>query len=334
MGNSAPRNRSVSAVIDCKSCLCSHSSEESCVKRERYTSDFEKSMETNPLDDLEISSSIDQQQELEHWIVEELNASESEVLHVCDNLGPLCVSNLVLDQEENCNYEENQPLLLPTDMLDGPNMHGIVLCSSVVQPYPLPLDAIEELSCGTVDKGKLSLEAPASACTLPVKKLISAFKGSREKQGKCLGTKLSVKWAPEVYDPPITSSLHTVKGRQRHHHHKTKKDYNVHKYTKGKPSRGSERKHAHRSSSGSLVDPRILRLQALRASNRQEPHSCVVSRLQALSASNRQEPNSCYQSKMEHPDYVVRRSLENIIRGSSCYMEPLAPITLPVAKAS
>ncbi|KAJ6804455.1 uncharacterized protein M6B38_183325 [Iris pallida] len=155
-------------------------------------------------------------------------------------------------------------------MLDGPNMHEIVLCSSVVQPYPLTLDAIEELACGI--EGKLSMEPPATASYLPANKLISAFKRSWEKQGELLSTKLSVKWAPEVYDPPITSSLHTVKGHHRHYHHKTKKDYNMHNYTKNKSLRGSERKHVHRrssSSSSSLVDPRILRLQALRASNRQ-----------------------------------------------------------------
>ncbi|XP_022747736.1 uncharacterized protein LOC111297307, partial [Durio zibethinus] len=45
-------------------------------------------------------------------------------------------------------------------------------------------------------------------------KLVSALKGSREKQGLS-PKKLTVTWAPDVYDPPPTSVLHTVRGKKQ-----------------------------------------------------------------------------------------------------------------------
>ncbi|XP_022767496.1 uncharacterized protein LOC111311917 [Durio zibethinus] len=45
-------------------------------------------------------------------------------------------------------------------------------------------------------------------------KLVSALKGSREKQG-LPPKKLTVTWAPDVYDPPPTLVLHTVRGKKQ-----------------------------------------------------------------------------------------------------------------------
>jgi len=45
-------------------------------------------------------------------------------------------------------------------------------------------------------------------------KLVSAMKGSREKEGASQ-TKLTVKWAPDVYDPLPTLSSHTVKNKKQ-----------------------------------------------------------------------------------------------------------------------
>ncbi|KAJ6790613.1 Uncharacterized protein M6B38_247180 [Iris pallida] len=350
MGSSTFLDVSVSADVSCKSCLCSPSCEESCVEREKHTfsdtdekatkrnpledleisssseeedsDDFltfsdidEKAMKRNPLEDLEISSSSEEE-DSDDSLVQELGISFSDVLHAHDNLEPVCVRNLGSDQDENCNHHKTKPLFLATSILDGSSKHTTILCSSVVQPSTL--DALEEFSCGTVHNDNISLvETPASAGPL-AKKPISALKGSRKKQGKHLTTKLSVKWAPEVYDPPITSSSHTVKGHHRSHRHKTKKDYNTYKYMKGKSSRGSvsERKHTHhRSSSKSLMDPRVLRSQT-------------------LGISSRQVLNSSGQSKMEPPERGVIRSPDKIIRASSCYLESLTPIPLPVANAS
>ncbi|KAE8706014.1 Histone H2A 12 [Hibiscus syriacus] len=54
-------------------------------------------------------------------------------------------------------------------------------------------------------------------------KLVSALKGSREKQGST-PKKLTVKWAPDVYDPPPTSVLHTVGNRKQQKSKKKKND--------------------------------------------------------------------------------------------------------------
>ncbi|GMI96493.1 hypothetical protein HRI_003318600 [Hibiscus trionum] len=54
-------------------------------------------------------------------------------------------------------------------------------------------------------------------------KPVSALKGSREKQG-LPPKKLTVKWAPDVYDPPPTSSLHTVRNKRQQKLKKKKND--------------------------------------------------------------------------------------------------------------
>ncbi|XP_043700844.1 uncharacterized protein LOC122651502 isoform X2 [Telopea speciosissima] len=67
-------------------------------------------------------------------------------------------------------------------------------------------------------------------------KLVSAMKGSREKQGAPL-RKLTVTWAPDVYDPPATLLSHTVKSHNQQRRRTNKKN-GKHKQ-KGKSSRGS-----------------------------------------------------------------------------------------------
>lgn len=85
--------------------------------------------------------------------------------------------------------------------------------------------------------------------------LVSAMKGSRAKRG--IVTKLSVSWAPDVYDPPVTSDSHTVKPHQR----SSRKSHYKYKPPKGsssssRTSSGSkkDKKHSHHSSSSSKRD--------------------------------------------------------------------------------
>ncbi|PPR82702.1 hypothetical protein GOBAR_AA38016 [Gossypium barbadense] len=86
-----------------------------------------------------------------------------------------------------------------------------------------------------------SLSTYSRSISLPTPlKLVSALKGSREKQG--LPTKkLTVKWAPDVYDPPPTSVLHTVRSKkQQKSKKKNDKNKNGKKGQKGNNSgRGS-----------------------------------------------------------------------------------------------
>lgn len=73
-------------------------------------------------------------------------------------------------------------------------------------------------------------------------KLLSAMKGSREKEGLSPG-KLTVTWAPDVYDPPTTSMSHTVTGKKQQKS-KNKKNWkrDGKKGQKGSSSRGKEKK--------------------------------------------------------------------------------------------
>ncbi|XVE96836.1 hypothetical protein REPUB_Repub02eG0257400 [Reevesia pubescens] len=90
-----------------------------------------------------------------------------------------------------------------------------------------------------------SVQSPQSpysrSISLPTPtKLVSALKGSREKQG-LPPKKLTVKWAPDVYDPPPTSVLHTVRSKKQQKLKKNNdKKKNGKKGQKGKNfSRGS-----------------------------------------------------------------------------------------------
>lgn len=71
-------------------------------------------------------------------------------------------------------------------------------------------------------------------------KLVSAMKGSRERQGAS-PRKLSVKWAPDVYDPPPTIVSHTVNRSKKQH--KSREDRNY-KQKKGKKGRKGNSSHS------------------------------------------------------------------------------------------
>ncbi|XP_008241444.1 PREDICTED: uncharacterized protein LOC103339866 [Prunus mume] len=86
-------------------------------------------------------------------------------------------------------------------------------------------------------------EEPETAMRMPApSKLLSAMKGSREKEGLSPG-KLTVTWAPDVYDPPTTSMSHTVTGKKQQKS-KNKKNWkrDGKKGQKGSSSRGKEKK--------------------------------------------------------------------------------------------
>ncbi|XP_059427904.1 uncharacterized protein LOC132161738 [Corylus avellana] len=75
----------------------------------------------------------------------------------------------------------------------------------------------EDIESEAVSQGPLSEESKDQAysrsISLPTPlKLVSAMKGSREKQG-VVQEKLTVKWAPDVYDPMPTSVSHSVKSK-------------------------------------------------------------------------------------------------------------------------
>ncbi|KAL9684515.1 hypothetical protein QQ045_021956 [Rhodiola kirilowii] len=109
----------------------------------------------------------------------------------------------------------------------------------------------ESVSLNSVGSSKDNNSAQeASYLNLPSpSSVVSAMKGSREKQGITC-TKLSVSWSPDVYDPVPTLVSHTVKNKQKRQSRSEKKSgKGKHKGSKAsKHSAGKERKQAHKSS--------------------------------------------------------------------------------------
>lgn len=89
-------------------------------------------------------------------------------------------------------------------------------------------------------------------------KLKSAIKGSREKLGTPPPEKLSVKWAPDVYDPIPTSVSHVPKNKPRHRSDGKKKGKNKQKnsakYSRGSKGKDKKQVRKHGSSSNSNRD--------------------------------------------------------------------------------
>ncbi|XP_047332274.1 uncharacterized protein LOC124935886 [Impatiens glandulifera] len=73
------------------------------------------------------------------------------------------------------------------------------------------------------------------------KKLISAMKGSRRKRGRIVG-KRRVSWAPDVYDPPVTSQSHSVGSSSSHNQHSSSRHKkNNNNKNKAKPQKNSRK---------------------------------------------------------------------------------------------
>lgn len=78
----------------------------------------------------------------------------------------------------------------------------------------------------------------------PTLKLISAMKGSRQKNGMALTTEnRHIKWAPDVYDPPVTSVCHSVNSSYHYQRRsKSRKEKNKEKNKKEKSKQKKKQK--------------------------------------------------------------------------------------------
>ncbi|XP_062230538.1 uncharacterized protein LOC133928292 [Phragmites australis] len=99
----------------------------------------------------------------------------------------------------------------------------------------------ESGSCRHSDEGLKGAPAYERSVSLPpTLKLISAMKGSRQKNGMASPTESRhIKWAPDVYDPPVTSVCHSVNNSYQRRSKSRKKEKNKQKKHKGK----SKKKH-------------------------------------------------------------------------------------------
>ncbi|KAK8923708.1 hypothetical protein KSP39_PZI019812 [Platanthera zijinensis] len=183
------------------------------------------------------------------------------------------------------------------------------ICSEVLQSCPSIFAETESSTIELDNESSISVKKSEEDSPLPFhvpSKLVSALKGTRALWGKPLDRNTRVKWAENVYEPPVTISSHTVKGHRHHRPPKSKKDHHKHKHSKCKPSAsGSERKSSQRRSN--VSDPRMHRSQALP----------TVIPLQA----------GFGRSKMQ-------QVLEESNCGGSFHSESPWPSSLPVAEAS
>ncbi|GJN17373.1 hypothetical protein PR202_gb04433 [Eleusine coracana subsp. coracana] len=162
----------------------------SCVCHSTYrTPGFEHSYVCCKDDGFEVEIAYAQ----DDYVVKEVETALTEVMHVYDDGGA--------DLDEDSDEDDDAPLSLESDSTD--DLVGTDL--DVVIGPAFPIGGSFESSVAKSDDGNSS-----TIGTLP---LVSAMKGTRAKQG--ISTKLSVSWAPDVYDPPVTSDSHTVRGHQR-----------------------------------------------------------------------------------------------------------------------
>ncbi|KAK3162268.1 hypothetical protein QOZ80_1BG0087580 [Eleusine coracana subsp. coracana] len=219
--------------VGCRSCVC-HST--------YRTPGFEHSYVCCKDDGFEVEIAYAQ----DDYVVKEVETALTEVMHVYDDGGA--------DLDEDSDEDDDAPLSLESDSTD--DLVGTDL--DVVIGPAFPIGGSFESSVAKSDDGNSS-----TIGTLP---LVSAMKGTRAKQG--ISTKLSVSWAPDVYDPPVTSDSHTVRGHQRssrksHYKYKpaksssnrsassSKRDKKHSRHSSSSNNR-KDKKHAYRSSSSSF----------------------------------------------------------------------------------
>lgn len=177
------------------------------------------------------------------------------------------LNDLMLEECENLLVKKtisNKTSQFCTELKDLSKC-AAVICSKALQSCP---SSLAKAGLSAIELGnESSVSNPSEDGSVPYHdslKFVSALKGSRARQGKHLHPNLHVTWAANVYDPPITSSSHTVK-KPRHHLPKAKpSDHHKRKHMKAKPSYASsaDRKHSHRRASSSFLDPRMARMQA------------------------------------------------------------------------
>ncbi|CAN4116136.1 unnamed protein product [Withania somnifera] len=167
--------------------------------------------------------------DLGHYFTESLNIEDGE--------------DLIYKEDSNTLEEDGSEDTHATDTDIGSTDSGKCLIKSSEFPSSAMSTPPAELFHGKEQEADTkSTDLPNSRfISLPTAlKLVSALKGSREKQGKP-PQKLSVTWAPDVYDPTPTAVSHVPGKVQRHRSDHRKNGKNKQK-SNGKSSRGSKSK--------------------------------------------------------------------------------------------
>ncbi|TKW17381.1 hypothetical protein SEVIR_5G362700v4 [Setaria viridis] len=214
-------------------------------------------------------------------VVEEIGMALTEVMQAYGNEDNDEGSDL---DEDSSDADDDDPVL----SMESDSTDDLVDIDSelVISPASPSGDASESSISKSVDD-KSSIHG--------IPRLVSAMKGTRAKQG--IMTKLSVSWAPDVYDPPVTSASHTVRGHQR----SSRKGH--YKYKPSKSSSSSSR-----SSSGSKKDKKHSRHSSSSSSSskKDRTHS---HRSASSSGSNRTDTSSSHYRKAHSGGGISSRTV-------------------------
>ncbi|KAF3442925.1 hypothetical protein FNV43_RR16843 [Rhamnella rubrinervis] len=198
-------------------------------------------------------SSVNQKQcpdDTEHDnLISELENSLAETLYIEEVEETEQAKIRKMDERNECGR--------PKMDMEKPSQKVLIKCASFPFPNKLQIsDASSTEEPGKAFKGG-SEQDPHNAYTRSVSlpnpsKLVSAMKGSREKRGAS-PKKLTVSWAPDVYDPTPTSVSHSVKGKKQQKHKNNRKNWKKDgkKGQKGNTSRGKDKKQIRKAASGS-----------------------------------------------------------------------------------
>ncbi|MED6111002.1 hypothetical protein PIB30_048331 [Stylosanthes scabra] len=149
--------------------------------------------------------------------ISELESRFSEALHIQDNQK----SEHASEGDDICNKAEEHRC----ESFNQQETKVDVKCLKRSATFPVPQISVPSSSSDE----EVDVSSPESSheqsplqqtysrsLTFPSpRKLISAMKGSREKNNGGSPTKLTVKWAPDVYDPIPTLVSHTVKSKRQ-----------------------------------------------------------------------------------------------------------------------
>ncbi|VAH65268.1 unnamed protein product [Triticum turgidum subsp. durum] len=166
------------------------------------------------------------------------------------------------------------------------------------------------LTAGNASKSSTGNSEIGNSSTNGTELLVSAMKGSRAKRG--IVTKLSVSWAPDVYDPPVTSDSHTVKPHQR----SSRKSHYKYKPPKGSSSSSSNGG----SSRTDTSDPHHRKAYGSSITSRTDTSVPEYHKLSPW------QPPASAAVEEAMPPVPVLKAMEQIKRSSSCCKEP--PISM------
>ncbi|THF95631.1 hypothetical protein TEA_015241 [Camellia sinensis var. sinensis] len=158
---------------------------------------------------------------LEDVSLSELGNGQTEFLHIQDDKKLALSSNLVqpadktdnfnVEKEDKCkDLDQTEPTTVTSEKF-FPKC-ATFACSGKKASLAVSANVEDDINAAVLEKNgheSVNPTCPQSISLRTPSKLVSAMKGSREKQGMTPPEKLTVRWVPDVYDPPPSISTST-----------------------------------------------------------------------------------------------------------------------------